>query len=356
MKNKFNWKFFPIEFFALIPPAFILLLILIISAWLNKINLVKILSHFFSLVCLLGGHKLFIAFILLWLMYALALLLSYYLNIKHPGRTKAATSLLYITIISSLISIILGICVEIIFYLSTISDVIAPTLALDSLERSLFGNLLAVPFINAFSGSVWERLFLYSYSLMYIIFSLAIFFLALNNKKIFKTVILAFFLALIISLPIWAFFPATSPDGLYIAKIFGNNFQITSTNFRVSEFFAGMISYFHEIWISKDGQFINVSSLPSMHIAWSTIIIIGLALSKKRIFWFFGAWFLLNFIGAFYSLQHYFIDLIAGFLLGGIVYLLSMKLIRVEEKYYLGQDFYYISDFLIECKNLCKKL
>jgi membrane-associated phospholipid phosphatase len=229
--------------------------------------------------------------------------------------------------------------------------VMSSTVRLDGTEKLIFGSVPAVGFITRLSGSIVEQLILYSYWYLYLFFSAAVLITAFLNKWIFRTLLNAFFLSFLIALPIFLLFPATSPDSLYLAKIFNFVPQPLFTDDTLSTIYNSFIEAFHEIWISKTNSFFSVSSMPSLHVAWGLIATISVFKVHRKTGYLFILWFLLNSIGTFYSLQHYALDTVGGFLLGLCALHITNKLLLYEKTYYTGKNWYYVVDYLTDQKN-----
>lgn len=77
--------------------------------------------------------------------------------------------------------------------------------------------------------------------------------------------------------------------------------------------------------LSKNGKenFFPLTTMPSMHIAWSLLIFyFGFKICKKSLL-FLIPYFILNFISTMYMLQHYTIDVFVGFIVGVVSILLA---------------------------------
>ena len=343
-------KYLPIEIYTLVLPSLLMLSGFVIWA-ANSTKQVSFFNLFRQIyqLAILGGHKLNLAFIALWLLIAIYLVLNFKKLAIQTRILLGIRSLIAINVFASFMSLVLGLSTMYLANLASSSKVLQSTILIDKLEYTIFGNLPAVSLINFFSGTIFESIILYSYVYLFLIFSLSIIALAFLNKKIFRQTLVAFFLAFLISIPFFTIIPATSPDGLYIANIFrtsNHNLQI-----KQSEVFSGFNNYFHQLWISENNNSYNVSSIPSLHVAWGLIGVLGIIMARKKILSIiFTIWLIFNILGTFYSLQHYAVDVIAGIILGFVSFYLASFLIKFENKYYKGEDWYEISDLLMEMR------
>ncbi|MBP6881184.1 MAG: phosphatase PAP2 family protein [Candidatus Pacebacteria bacterium] len=348
-KDKFLFpklKQVPIEIYVLVIPALLLsIVVFTCTESILRLDPLTILENSIGFTSLLGGHKFFIAFASLWIIIGLLTLRNYkqtcnQLNVRAIG-TLAGTTLLFSTV-----GIITGMSTLLIYYSVPEVTALKSTLFLDTIERNLFGDLPATLFIKIFNGTFFEILFLYSYHYLFLVFSFTLILAAFKNKIMLRKMMISFFVAFILSIPIWMLVPATSPDGLYVANVFNlektDNLDYQST----SVIFQKFNSFYHRVWIDDDNNRINISSFPSLHAAWGLIVIWAIYRIKRRFFPIAAFWFLFEIIGAFYSLQHYFIDLIMGILFGAIAILFTEVIINFEKKYYTGLDYYSFCEIL----------
>jgi hypothetical protein len=295
-------------------------------------------------LALLGGQKLFLIFIISWI-----LLIGYIYSLRKSKSLSesfdAVISLIGLNIFASLITFLLGVLNSYLGGTVPLVKVISATSKLDMAEKFVFGQIPAIKLIDLFSGTLLERLFLYSYVYLFAIFSFTLLLLILSNKKIFRQTFMSFFLAFLIATPFFSLFPATSPDGYYIANTLSTNNYLYIQH---SDIFDNFINLFHSMWIRP--HFINISSIPSLHAAWGLIGVLGLLHSKNRFSGLFVIWLLFNLVGAMYSLQHYALDLIAGIITGLSSFYLAGYLIKLSNNYYEGFDWYVISDYLVKAK------
>lgn len=347
-------RYLPIEIYILLLPALVILSAFIFWAngFVNGLNPSDFINSLYQLM-LLGSQQINFVFIVLWILIIFYLISPF----KKPDFSFAILSkigsLLAINVFIGLMSLILGMSTLYLFYLAPLGRVVEFTLLIDSVERALFGGLPMVPLINYLSGSILETAIIYSYIGLSIMLAVCIFVTIFSSKKIFRLTVVSFFLAFIIALPFYVALPVISPDGLYVAKIL----PVPNTDLLIarSDTFNWIIEYSQKVFISPNRNFYAVSSLPSLHAAWGVIIFWGIYLTRKKLLSvLFGGWLFLNLIGTFYSLQHYAVDTIAGVLLGVLVIYLANFIIRKESTYYIGFDWYSISDLLIELKEKSK--
>jgi hypothetical protein len=77
-KNSVYWKSIPIEIYTLFIPAICILILFLTWNYLtDKINLFAVMGQFANLLTILGGHKLFVAFGVLWALIITSVLVQY---------------------------------------------------------------------------------------------------------------------------------------------------------------------------------------------------------------------------------------------------------------------------------------
>lgn len=352
-------KLIPIEIYALTAPS--VLMLVGFSIWaLNSTKLVGFITLVKKLnyLLLLGNADLNGIFIIFWLLVSICTVIYPVVSFKklavrNSPIIPAIKSLAAINVFATVTAFVLGLSLTSVFYFVSGGRVLESTLAVDQLERTIFGGLPTIPLINYFSGTMVESIILYTYFYLISTFSLVVV-LAFLDKTSFRQTLIAFFLSCLISIPIFAAIPIISPDGLYIAKVF--KAEVASVpvldNIAESELFSSFNAFFHKVWISDDNSFYSVSSFPSLHAAWGVLAVLGIFKARKKLLSLILAiWLVFNSVGTFYSLQHYALDTVAGLLFGLLMFYLAGKLMDLETKYYIGQDWYRFIDFLINLKN-----
>lgn len=179
---------------------------------------------------------------------------------------------------------------------------------------------------------------LYSFDTLGIILSLVfLIFYIYDRKGIFNRYVISILLAVILSLPLWFVFPSNSPQNAFlnlsssVVKIGGEEFPYKPT---------ALVSSYQKKISDIQKEMPPISTMPSMHVAWS-IIIAYLAFSlNKRFAMVFMVWAFFSILGTIYLAQHYFIDVLAAILIATFSLLASSLMVRIEKKYYYnpGQD------------------
>ena len=156
------------------------------------------------------------------------------------------------------------------------------------------------------------------------------FFTLAKGDKIFYETILSFFLCIFLSMPFWYFFPALSPLEGYVDNIVSAQIapEIKEVVVRLDpppdlEKFFGAI---REIRKVSEDSFFAVTTMPSMHVAWSIVILYFGALIWRPSLFFLIPYSLLNIIAAIYTLQHYAVDAIGGIFVALFAIFLAKKI------------------------------
>jgi len=154
--------------------------------------------------------------------------------------------------------------------------------------------------------------------------------LLLFKPNYFCKLSLSFGLTLLISPPLWFLFPAVSPLDAYINNVISTpiptEIQATVSLYRPNKFVESFLESVKGIDndINKDAKegdgerFFAITTMPSMHIAWSLLILyFGIILWRPAAV-FLIPYFLVNALSTVYLLQHYTIDIFGGLIVGVI--------------------------------------
>ena len=178
-------------------------------------------------------------------------------------------------------------------------------------------------------------LFLYSFLWLGLIMGISwiIFYLA-GQRKFFSQSIMAMSLVVMIALPLWYFFPANSPQNTYLNNVY--NKQIDSSikeltdNYQPNKY---LLSFHKEIGVEQ-GEIAPVTTMPSMHVAWTIVIIYYLFKFKRKTIYFTLPWAFFSILGTVYLAQHYFIDILVALLVALLAICLANCLVKIEKRYY----------------------
>ena len=151
----------------------------------------------------------------------------------------------------------------------------------------------------------------------------------ITRTKLALRMYTAIILCVLISLPFWYFYPATSPVIGYLYP--PNNIQIPDSissaladyhpNQALEEFFQRRLA------TSSSGP---VTTIPSIHAAWATVLVYFGVIAWPPLIIIGAPYFILNILASTYTLQHYVVDLIAGTIVAGIAIAISYRL-QVEK-------------------------
>jgi membrane-associated phospholipid phosphatase len=196
-------------------------------------------------------------------------------------------------------------------------------------------------------------------------FFLAVVFLGLLlfNKKDFRKLILAFFIAPFLAMPFWYVLPAVSPDDMYRKNLYSlksilpiqKQFEETSKGEKLSAF----LNFLEQMDTDKTKKgHPLISTNPSMHVAWGEIITYYSIILWWPLCFVFMPWLILNIISTVYTMQHYVIDLPCGLICGAIAIIITNSLFKFEKKYYTGTyiPLYFISIIQADVHYLKTKL
>lgn len=232
------------------------------------------------------------------------------------------------------------------------------------LDQTIFHTYPAFWFHSTLNPSkpLWDALsplILESYHNLSIALGITFLLLLVFNQLRFLQMGVAFFACVVISAPIWYFFPSLSPFEAYIYR---------SVDRAVPPQIAAMITTldinegtarFHTAIVQEIQKhqhiFLAVTTFPSMHIAWAAIICYFTYRLWKPLLIVSFPYFFLNLIATIYTMQHYTLDLPAGLIVAvsaiTIAQLLVPKLSPTAQK-----AFAFIKDDLAYIQRIGKKI
>ena len=173
------------------------------------------------------------------------------------------------------------------------------------------------PFVwlsNAFDYDWLNRPLFYIYIYISVILSGTFIMLFLFSRDfLFRRAVLAFIAVLIISFPVFYFLPCQDPSNYFLRNIRGYSFS-TETSSMLKDYApnaltAGYISQIAEAEtnVSRDNA-VPISCFPSMHAAWSFLIVYFLAKLRRWSLFLSLPWLALLLLSGIYFAQHYAVD------------------------------------------------
>jgi|GEM_PF-2277498 len=222
------------------------------------------------------------------------------------------------------------------------------------LDRTLFG--VYVPFwLQQLSGNrVVDFLLYWSYMSLATVTSIIFIAAFLKDINLLRKLVVSFFLVVMIALPSWYIFPAVTPFEMYRNKVVTSNIPPTfvktidpylkMTSVRVAALDDGIIGSAMGSH-PEDGHF-HVSTFPSMHIAWGTLALYFSFLISVPLGVLLTPWFFFNTLGSLYTLEHYGVDVIAGFLVAVTAIIITNYFFSKTKKYNEYPEFFYALEFL----------
>ena len=209
-----------------------------------------------------------------------------------------------------------------------------------SWDKSIFSTNPGVWMIDRFGGTFFESVLLWVYNSIFIMLYFVLLLSFLFNKKSFRRLILSFFIAWMIALPLWFLFPTLSPDLMFrLNKLnMANAAETKSFNsFNPSPLLKNNLDFQEQVHIINENpakRLLPTSTFPSMHAVWGVIIAYaGITLSP----WlglFLIPWAILNGFGAVYILEHFSVDIFFGFFIACVAIVITEMLLHFESKYF----------------------
>ena len=162
-----------------------------------------------------------------------------------------------------------------------------------------------------------------------IVFLIFIFYFG-KNKNIFKGYIMSMFIVLALAMPFWFYFPANSPSNYFLHDS-GSNFS-ASLSEAISNYQpnAKVAAFQEKMWQSQKNA-LPVTTMPSMHWAWSIIIVYYLFKKAPKTIFLSSVWLIFNLFGTAYLGNHYLVDGLAAVPLAIISIFLASLFIKLEK-------------------------
>ena len=271
-------------------------------------------------------------------------------------------SFMYVLTIIGLSNLLLLLCVKQLSFGASRSEIIKASQFYMSLDRQIFGcdpQLWIQQFSN---NSILDFLFIQSYFKLPFFLSFIFIGLLVHNKNYFRKFLIMFFMAPVIAMPCWYLLPAISPNEMYRHNIFSlpsitqtqNSYKELTLSDNLNISLQGLENFYQ----NPNQAHPIVSTNPSMHVCWGTIVTYFAMVLWRPLGLFFVPWLLFNSCATLYTIQHYFIDIPSGLACGIIVIMITNYFFSIEKKYYTGHyAAYYFIDTLQEdiriLKNTC---
>jgi len=206
-------------------------------------------------------------------------------------------------------------------------------------DKQLFSNY--VPFWMQSSTNKWRFIFdctapllIFSYRLITIAMCGVFSWLLITHHRQFYQMFSAVILSLILSLPIWYAFPATTPrDAFWLnnnSAIHGEEIETALNNYQPNKHLNSFLN--REGLINIPGDTIPITSMPSMHIAWATVILYFSWVIGWPLLVFIIPYYILNFTATMFTLQHYAVDTIAGLIVAIAAILLAKLIYPIKQE------------------------
>jgi hypothetical protein len=281
-------------------------------------------------------------FFLLFFFYILAKIVYNVMNflmfrIKALEFVEFIKSLFLILIVTCLIFSIMGILLYLIVANVNVSKMIYFNKLFLDIDKALFGVYLPFWFQSLDNNIKFVFDFLalpiiISYTKLAFLLNLLLAGFLILRPNYFYQAFLGFFICFFISVPIWFCFPALSPFDSYINNVIimpeNSNLDTYISLYNPNKYLNMVFERFSLQNKGNGRSFFAITSMPSMHIAWSVLILYFGYKFKKSFLLFFVPYFILNFIATLYLLQHYVIDIFFGLIVGIISIFLAQKIAK----------------------------
>ncbi|MCX6755500.1 MAG: phosphatase PAP2 family protein [Candidatus Nomurabacteria bacterium] len=225
-------------------------------------------------------------------------------------------------------------------------------------DKVLFGSYLPFSFYHIIHSNILSQIFYNSYIYLFPIILVIIFISLFSNKEIYRKFLIAYFLAFLISLPIWIKFPAISPDSMYLKNILNTKISVEIQNVinitQISPRMQKNISAIGNHWIDPAGGSLAISTFPSMHAAWGIISVVSIIELWPPVAIIAIPWVVAELIGTMYTLEHYGVDVLFGIIIGFFALWITKRLLKFEKRYFV--DSYHLFLIFDHLKQLYKSI
>lgn len=266
---------------------------------------------------------------------------------KNAYAIQLAISSATVISVFFFVMFLLGVVIHVVDHLPTAEHVAHANTTLYYADHEFLGILAPLSLHTGSGfGSALEALrvpMFHAYTTLGIIMAItALLFLTIRPKE-FLQMGAAFAIATSLSAPFWIMFPAISPlegfvddkIGMTMPEEVSRDLSLISWDEKMDELLSPMRIF----WKSGENGFYAITSFPSMHIAWATILLFYGAMFSRLFFLILIPHFILNALSTVYFLQHYAVDIPLGIAIGLLAALISLFAIRSTPR-----DIAYVSE------------
>jgi len=217
-------------------------------------------------------------------------------------------------------------------------------------DKTIFKTNPGIWLINHLGGTFFEAILMWTYNSIFFIFYVLLLISFFLNKKVFRRLILSFFICWIISLPIWYLCPTMSPDNMFRLDKLSlasateiknfNNFQSSA------QLDKNLKSYEEQHIVNQNptDRFLPISTFPSMHAALGIVIVYAGIILCPWLAIILVPWAILNGVGAVYVLEHFSVDIFSGIAVA-LISITIVEILFIFEGKYFKDEFGLLSGF-----------
>ncbi len=180
-----------------------------------------------------------------------------------------------------------------------------------------------------------------SYAYLPVVLGVLLAYLFCTSARSFRSLFLAMTLSVFLSLPFWIIVPAIAPNEMYRRNILNQeltaDISVAMNNMTMSPYVARAITAVEAMWIDKAGRALAVSSFPSTHVIWGTLILYYLCRAKPLLVMVVLPFAIANFLGTMLLMEHYAVDSIFGVFIGVLAIYCAERLLRFNDRYHIDR-------------------
>ncbi len=200
------------------------------------------------------------------------------------------------------------------------------------IHPSFYLHTLAIP--------LWLQLgFVYAYAYLPVLLATLLAILFCTYERLFRIVFLSLALSAFFSMPFWIAYPGIPPHEMYQLNVF-KHAQFTEVSsielndMKIQPRIKATMDVIELMWIDQEGKSFGVSSFPSTHIIWATIIFYAMFQIRWWLGLLFFPYYALNFVATMFLLEHYAVDTLLGVIISIAAIFCAHKLLNSEKKYF----------------------
>lgn len=151
-----------------------------------------------------------------------------------------------------------------------------------------------------------------------------------KDKSLFKGYVMCLAIVFVLAMPFWFFFPANSPANYFLHNDGSSHTAGLSEAIGRYRPNAKVAAFQENMWLEQKNS-LPITTMPSMHWAWSIIIVYYLFKKSRKTLAFSSVWLVFDLFGTVYLGNHYLADGLVAVPLAVLSIFLANSLIKLEK-------------------------